>query len=41
MEIAELLESAAESLDIELKGWLDLKNDKEHRGLLAPISVEI
>jgi len=41
MELADFLESPAESLDVELKGWLDLPNDKEHRGLLAKAIIAL
>jgi hypothetical protein len=41
MDLAALLESPSESLDVELKGWLDLQQDKEHRGQLAKAIIAL
>jgi transcriptional regulator with XRE-family HTH domain len=37
--LADLLEDPRESLDVELKGWLDIRDDKEHKATLAKAIV--
>jgi hypothetical protein len=40
-DLEPLLTAPAEALDVEYKSWLDLKNNDEHRGILAKAAIAL
>jgi hypothetical protein len=40
-DLEPLLSASAEALDVEFKGWLDLRGNAEHQGLLAKAAIAL